>query len=135
MQVATNFEELLQLADLKITTPRKKVLDVLDVYREPISADVIKQKTALDKATVYRVLSAFTQANIIREINLRQGRALYELANRPEHHHIVCTKCGTIRSIQECVFDTLKHKVLRQSGFAQVTDHAMEFFGICKKCS
>ncbi|MGB0757382.1 MAG: Fur family transcriptional regulator [Patescibacteria group bacterium] len=134
MQIAISLEKLLQSADLKITTPRKKVLDVLNMYREPISADVVIQKTKLDKATVYRVLHAFTGANITREIDLRQGKLLYELADGQHHHHVICTGCNSIQCIAACTFSKLKSKIEKQSGFAEITDHTTEFFGTCKKC-
>lgn len=129
------FNTLLTKYSLKVTNARVSIFKVLNNHSVPISAEHIQQKAKLDKVTVYRTLDTFLQLGIIREIDLRQGRVLFELTNRPEHHHIVCTQCGMIEDVQECVFNRLKDKVLKQSGFARVTDHAMEFFGLCKQCA
>ncbi len=119
---------------LRVTEPRLVMVKVLHSQSKPVSAEYLIQKTQLDKVTVYRTLHTFVEHGLLREIDLRQGKLLYELADRPEHHHVVCTDCGVIEDVDACVFESLQSKVLRDSGFAKVTDHAMEFFGLCKQC-
>jgi len=129
-----NLTKKLQAAQLKVTNNRLAVLDFLCRNTKPISSDVIIQATKIDKVTVYRIMNIFLKQKIIREFDLRQGKIFYELSDRPSHHHIICTNCGVVQDVNECFFDKIKTKVLSQSGFDQVTDHSMEFFGICKKC-
>lgn len=130
-----NWPEQLNKIQAKSTTARLKVLLTLEQANKPISAELIISKTKLDKATVYRVLSFLENKAIVRLIDLRQGKRLYEISNNSHHHHIICTKCAKIEVIDLCLFSNISTKVLKGSGFAKITDHSMEFFGQCEACS
>ena len=130
-----NIEAVLAEHGIKSTAHRSAVCKALDTYKKPVAAQELIKKTGIDKVTVYRILQTFVDAGLVREIDLRQGKVLYELTNRPEHHHIVCTSCGHVEDVHECMFGALKKPVLKESGFAKITDHVMEFFGLCKACN
>lgn len=127
-------KEKLNKIDAKSTEPRLKILLALETAKKPISAELIISRTKLDKATVYRVLKFLEKKSIIRLIDLRQGKRLYEIQSDRHHHHIICTKCAKIEAIDLCLFQNISKKVLKTSGFAKITDHSMEFFGLCQKC-
>lgn len=130
------WQEHLNKLKAKSTEPRLKILLALESSKKPVSAEALITQTRLDKATVYRVLNFLKSKSIVRLIDLRQGKSLYELQlNNHHHHHIICTKCGTIESIDLCLFNNISADVLQCSGFAKISDHSMEFFGLCKKCS
>lgn len=134
MNSEINWQKSLNKLQVKATEPRLKVLLSLGSSKKPISAEEIISKTKLDKATVYRVLNFLEKKSIIRLIDLRQGKRLYELDSDEHYHHIICTSCGAIESIDLCLFSNISNKVLKGSGFAKITDHSMEFFGLCQKC-
>lgn len=129
-----NWQTYLRAIKEKTTAPRLKVLKALEYYNKPISAEDLIVKTKLDKATVYRVLGFLLSKAIIRLIDLRQGKRLYELSETCDHHHVICTHCGQIKAIDICVFKDISQQVLKRSDFAKISDHSMEFFGVCKKC-
>lgn len=128
------WQEYLNKIQAKVTKPRLSLLLALEKAQKPISAEKLITETKLDKATVYRVLAFLRQKGIIRLIDLRQDKRLYELGRHCDHHHVICSKCGKIQAINICVFQDISQQVLKLSGFKQINDHSMEFFGLCAKC-
>ncbi|MBU1292590.1 transcriptional repressor [Patescibacteria group bacterium] len=127
---------LLAGVDLRATTQRVALLKELLEQAHPLSVEKLTQGmgNALDTATVYRTLDTFEEKGLVRKVELAQGRALYEHAGE-HHHHIVCTECGVIQDVDVCLPKSVQGTVQRASGFANVNEHALEFFGVCKKCA
>ena len=93
-------------------------------------------KEALDSVTLYRSLETLVEKSLVRPVDLRHGHIDYELVrDGAHHHHIVCEKCGVIEDINWCPESELKSAILKKSSsFAQLSDHSLEFFGLCKRC-
>ncbi|CAN5177813.1 peroxide-responsive transcriptional repressor PerR [soil metagenome] len=128
----------LKSAELKITEPRKAVLDILSNSINPLDADTIKQlldkkNISADQATVYRILKTFTDKVIVKKVILHEGKTHYELADRPHHHHIVCVSCGKIQDVEECGMDEMDRDIEKNTGFL-IQSHSFELFGLCPEC-
>jgi Fur family ferric uptake transcriptional regulator len=132
--------EILQEKGFRLTVGRLKLLSLLEHAGKPLSIQNIvsawKGKLP-DTATLYRSLTDLSSAGIIRRIDLNTGIAHFEYTpDRPHHHHVVCTGCGSIEEIEECSVDSLQKKILRESTqFTKILTHNLEFFGECKKCA
>lgn len=136
MKISTS--EQLKSVELKITEPRKAVLEILTQSSKPIDVEDIKiflgkNNISADQATIYRILKAFSEKNIVRKVSLYEGKTHYELTDRPHHHHIVCTSCGTIQDIEECGMEKMEREIETKTGFT-VQSHSFELFGICSSC-
>ena len=91
----------LQLAGLKQTQPRLKILDILEKSKvRHLGADDI-YKAMLDSgeqiglATVYRVLAQFESAGLVIRHNFENnGAAIFELNDAAHHDHMLCVECG-----------------------------------------
>lgn len=131
--------ELLKLYELKITSGRLKLLKILLQERGPVSVELIKQKLdkKLDLASIYRTLQIFVKVGLVQRIGLDPDRAYYELiAGRKHHHHVVCIACGVLEDIDMCNTHSLQTTARRVSRkFFKITDHSLEFSGICRKCN
>jgi Fe2+ or Zn2+ uptake regulation protein len=127
--------KILNDAKLRATTQRVALLRTLHRARKPQSAEALAKSVrgALDVATVYRTLNTFIETGLVRQVELATGRALFELAGE-HHHHVVCTTCNRIEDVHVCLPEEFTSKVRKAAGFALVSDHALEFFGTCKKC-
>ncbi len=132
-------KNLLIFHELKITKPRLAVLQAFRDHKKPVSANEIIEKidpTVVNQTTVYRIIESFEQLGIIRQVNLRHKHTDYELIDERDHHHVVCTLCGYIEDFEDCIANKLSKNILDQSkNFSSIEDHALEFFGTCKKCS
>lgn len=126
----------LKKAGLRMTPQRLALLSHLRAANSPISVEelVRKGKGAYDTATGYRILDALILAKLVRKISIASDRALFE-ATGTHHHHAVCTSCGIIVDVEACLPKSLDDRVRVSAGFERIDDHALEFFGLCKRCA
>lgn len=129
----------LRKVGLKVTGPRLKVLGILEGQHERhLSAEdvyriLIEQGDDAGLATVYRVLTQFEAAGIVKRHNFESGHAVFELDRGEHHDHMVCVKCG---AVQEFLDEEIER---RQQGIAErfefeMTDHSLTIYGVCKAC-
>lgn len=133
-----NFKTLLRSSGYKATPSRLAVLALLEKNGKPMSAQKIIDGTraAMDQATVYRILKDLKSKGIIRQVDLRHNHAHYELAKADDHHHLICVRCGKVEDVGGCGVEEVEKKALRNSKhFATITQHSLEFYGICKACA
>ncbi|MDD4237417.1 MAG: transcriptional repressor [Desulfotomaculaceae bacterium] len=134
----------LRQKDYKLTSRRELVLRVLlENEDKHLSAEevynLVKSKAPdTGLATVYRTLELFHELDIIHAIDFGDGRKRYELGvglgQSHQHHHLICTKCGSIIEVNEDLLDELESRVSQQHEF-KITNHQLKIFGICKNCS
>lgn len=127
----------LRAAGLSATTQRMTLLAALQAAHRPLSVEKIARivGASLNPATIYRGLDQLTGARLARRINLAKNHALYEAAGQ-HHHHVVCRSCGRVEDISACLPASMPARILKsKSGFATIEDHALEFFGLCKRCA
>jgi Fur family transcriptional regulator, ferric uptake regulator len=131
-----------QLRDhgFRITEGRIKLLKLLYTAREPLSIQAVSglwKGKQLNQTTLYRTLTDLTEAGIVRRVDLNTGTAHFEYTpDRPHHHHIICSDCGTIENIDTCFIGGLQEKLTQDSKrFKNIYSHNLEFFGHCKSCT
>lgn len=124
--------------NLKVTKARLAILRVFGNEKDPLSAERIYEKVArahVDKATVYRALGTLEKSGLLRSVDIGHNHGHYELATGPEHHHIICTRCGKIEEVFICVDPKTLKAALRQShAFVTIEKHALELYSICREC-
>lgn len=130
-------QSLLHEAGFKATPARLALLVLFKKTGKPISIKYIQEHLGTkdtDQATIYRMVNALLESGVVKYVDLKHGHGHYELASSSHHHHAVCEKCGKIQDVS-CDTKTLQAKILKSSGFAKISDHSLEFFGICKSCA
>lgn len=132
-------EEILRDRGLKATPSRLALLGVFSRTPKPQSITALQkalEKHVINNVTFYRMVEDFMNAGLVRPIDLRHGHAHYELVPNKEHHHLICTGCGTVRDVSACIPKNFQTTTLKaHPDFAKITDHALELFGVCKKCA
>lgn len=128
--------EQLRARKLKITDGRVAVLRCLMSAHEPMVIETIAHAVpTLNVVTLYRMLKQFVDCGLVYQTDFRAGKAYFEFQDH-HHHHIVCTSCGVQESVEDCVPDAYVQRVAHATKkFSTITTHALEFFGICKKCA
>lgn len=120
---------------LKVTKARLAIGRTLEHARKPLKIESIYSllpHPKPDLVTIYRILGTFEKAGLVRQVDLRHGHTHYEWGHS---HHITCESCGTIFLIEEKSIEKTLHSITEKyKKEITVTDHAIEFFGICKKC-
>lgn len=129
--------EILRQSGLRITRPRRALLQALLARRQPATIEDLHRDLdpgLCDLATVYRCLAAFEKLHLVRRCHFHDGTSLYEIELGPEHHHhIVCTSCQKVEALDFCVVEGLE-RLVRERGYRNVS-HMLEFFGVCAACS
>lgn len=127
--------QLMKEKGQRFTSKKKGVLRVLQQKPQTV-LEILKvmkiKKFSIDKVTIYRILTSLVELGVVKEINLGDREARYELADCEHHHHLVCEHCGNIEDVELCEKVLLK-EVQNKSSF-KVKRHSLEFFGTCKKC-
>lgn len=135
-------EESRQLKEvgLKITMPRLKVLQILEQSKDHhLSAEDI-YKALIDSgedvglATVYRVLTQFESAGLVSRHNFEGGYSVFELSQGEHHDHLVCVKCGKVEEFVDEIIEQ-RQKIIAENARFQMTDHALNIYGICPECT
>jgi Fur family ferric uptake transcriptional regulator len=130
----------LRRAGLKVTLPRVKILEMLEQSRtRHLSAEEV-YKTLLDSgediglATVYRVLTQFEAAGLVKRHHFEGGHSVFELDDGAHHDHIVCVKCGRVDEFVDEVIEQRQRQIADKNGY-DMTDHSLYIYGICHRCS
>jgi Fur family ferric uptake transcriptional regulator len=123
---------------LKATLPRMKILELFqDRKRRHMSAedvyrDLLAEHQDIGLATVYRVLTQFEQAGILKRSNFESGKAVYELEEGQHHDHLVCLQCGRVEEFFDPEIERRQHLVASERGF-ELRDHALALYANCTK--
>ena len=130
---------LLRTHGYRVTLGKLSLLETLAKSKRPLATqDIVHEmQGSLNQGTIYRALESLVNAGIVRRVDMQHAHAHYELAaNRAHHHHLICKKCGRVEDIEQCDVTAIEKKVVKKSAaFASITEHSLEFFGLCKKCS
>jgi Fur family ferric uptake transcriptional regulator len=99
-----------------------------EVYRS-----LLKKEKKVGLTSIYRSLDLFESLGMVFKI--RNGSSLkYKLCElENHHHHIVCKECGNVAELNFCDISGWLKKVSELTGY-QVTDHQLNFYGLCKAC-
>jgi Fur family ferric uptake transcriptional regulator len=129
----------LRAAGLKVTLPRRKVLEVLETEgaRHMSAEDVYRhlQEAGEDVglATVYRVLTQFENAGLVTRHHFEGGHSVFELNQGSHHDHILCVKCGRVDEFVDEVIEARQDAIAERLGYS-MTDHCLYIYGICAEC-
>ena len=125
----------LKKAGLKVTHPRIKILEILenaanhhlsaeDVYRALLDSD-----TEIGLATVYRVLTQFEAAGIVKRHHFDGGQAIFELDTGDNHDHMVCMKTGRVEEFKDEMIESRLQAIAKERGF-KLSHHSIILYGV-----
>lgn len=129
----------LRQAGLKVTAPRLKILELLEQAKtrhlsaEDIYQTLLKSGEDIGLATVYRVLTQFESAGLVKRQNFEDAYSVFELNQGPHHDHLVCIKCGKVEEFVDKTIEQ-RQKIVAKKANYQMTDHTLIIYGICNKC-
>lgn len=128
----------LKSAGLKATVPRLKILDIFQhgEHRHMSAEDVYKELLAdgqdVGLATVYRVLTQFEQAGLLKRSNFESGKSVFELDEGKHHDHLVCLQCGRVEEFFDAEIEKRQQKVASDQGF-ELQEHSLSLYGNCRR--
>lgn len=119
------------------TRSQEKILNLLKTHQADISAqdlyvELRKSNQTMGLATVYRSLEALKLEGMVQVRILANGEAVYNLAQKDEHH-LTCLRCGASIAIAQCPVHNLEEQLETSHNFS-IFYHTLEFFGLCNAC-
>jgi Fur family transcriptional regulator, ferric uptake regulator len=131
------------LADLRaeggrVTTGRRAIVrSLVGASDHHVTADELVALVQADhpdvhRSTVYRTLDALEGLGVLRRIPQGVGGAIYHLVDH-DHHHLVCTRCGSVVEAPAGLFAPIAAQVEADTGFLLDRSHVM-ISGVCARC-
>ncbi len=108
-------KDILKNEGLRYTKQRQQVWDEIrnssehrdaeEIYIQTNKASKLNHGEKVSRATVYRTIDVLVKNNLVRKMELGDGRALYEHKINEEHHdHIICVETGKIIEFYIIIF-------------------------------
>ena len=120
----------LKKAGLKATLPRIKIMEILEstaiqeeahFSAEDIYKELLQNGENIGLASVYRVLTQFEAAGMVKKHHFEGSHAVYEVVE--EHHeHMVDLETGKVLEFQDAELMNKLNEIAEKSGY-QLVDH------------
>jgi Fur family ferric uptake transcriptional regulator len=123
----------LRNAGLKVTLPRLKIIEILEnsasrhMSAEDIYRELINHEEDIGLATVYRVLTQFEQAGLIKRHHFEDGHAVFELERGEHHDHMVDVDSGKVVEFVSEEIEELQHQIAERQGY-EIVGHSLVLY-------
>jgi Fur family transcriptional regulator, ferric uptake regulator len=130
----------LKKAGLKITLPRRRILEILEKAKdhhlsaEDIYRILLDSGEEIGLATVYRVLTQFEEAGLVIRHHFEGDQSVFELDHGTHHDHLVCVKCNHVEEFIDDLIEKRQEEIAKKAGYT-ITDHSLNIYGICGRCT
>ena len=127
-------KNILKTEGLRHTKQRQQVWDEIRISSDHRDAEEIyiainKNKgLKVSRATVYRTIDVLVKNNLVRKMELGDGRALYEHKIDDGHHdHIICVETGKIIEFYNEDLEILQENIVKKHGY-ELVRHVHQLF-------
>lgn len=118
-----------------------KILEILEqeqgkgrhLSAEDVYKILLDEGEKIGLATVYRVLTQFEAAGLVRRHHFEGGNSVFELNRGGHHDHLVCLKCGRIDEFTDEEIEIRQRQIAERLNY-QLKDHSLILYGICPAC-
>ncbi|TFG67024.1 MAG: transcriptional repressor [Thermomicrobiales bacterium] len=128
----------LDRAGYRLTEPRRSLADLIAGREGHFTAaglvtEARRKGLTLGRATVFRTLEVLDELGAIERLDLPSGEHAYVACRPVHHHHLVCSRCGRTREIDDTGLSEVVSEITRRTGY-RVDRHRLELFGVCAAC-
>ncbi len=137
---STIFKDYLAKKGLKLTSPRKQILEAVFAIHEHFNAEELygrikSHSQGISLATVYRTLPLLLEAGLVQHALRSAGRERYEhIYGHPKHIHWLCRSCGSLVETDLQSVDPLIAELAKSLNFKE-EDIELSIRGLCWKCA
>ena len=152
MRMSASFEakalDSLRDQKLRITKPRRWVIQLLATADKPLNAYEIKdrldaQQQSIDTVSVYRILQCLEEQGLVHKLQ-SSGKVVACHHDDGEHTHcnhhkahtlLVCQQCGTTKEVVLPMLDSLVQELKETQDFSlNLAQQPIELRGLCSTC-
>jgi Fur family ferric uptake transcriptional regulator len=132
--------DTLRRSGYRLTPQRTAVWEALREHSgrhltaEDIVAIVHRRLPDVNLSTVYRTLELLVALELVTETKLGSSTSRFEVSPDPQHHHLVCERCGSVGHFGDDLLGPLYRRLAEGHGFTPARAHAT-VFGLCRACS
>ena len=132
-QYKEKFIQALKQEKLKFTNQRFAIFeDVLYGKKhrecEEILQSLSKKNVNVSRATVYRTLDILVKYELIRKMDIGDGRIRYEgKIDDPHHDHMICVETGKIIEFVSDEIEMIQDKIAEEHGY-EIIKHIHQLF-------
>jgi len=132
-----DLESVCRKNGLALTVQRRAVCEALSSRKDHPTADQVYEDIKIrlkgvSRTTVYRVLDTLVSIGVAKRISNPDSTARYD-GNMQRHHHLTCTKCGTVYDLHDPALNNLQASLDMGTGF-EIMDYSITFTGLCAQC-
>ncbi len=136
MEAATrpvDYEAMLRDAGLRITKPRRIILEILHrTPGHPDAAAIFEQACAMDSrislATVYRTMRVLEGSGAIQRHAFGHGPARFEQAQSGHHDHLIDLDTGEVIEFASQRIEAIQAEIAARLGY-EIVHHRLELYG------
>ena len=127
----------IKTAGYKLTPQRQTIIEAMVSASAPttplaLHAVLVKKHPNIGLVTVYRTIELLEKLGLLCRF-IDGTAASFKAGPTEHHHHLVCRGCGDVVDFSgHCPLE-LETVLERETGF-RITDHKIEFSGICLDC-
>lgn len=146
MDLAAYIEEAkkrLRVNGGRVTESRIQTLQLIYTAKKPVGALEIEKRLnkklakAVDRATVFRMLNAFTDLGLIHRVEDASAYIPCKHFDCSHGYHVVlsCERCGACEEVElpERMFEDTRQYCTEHFSFA-ISDRHAQLEGVCNKC-
>ena len=138
-------KKYLKVKKLRNSDPRDQLLKFLCSNRngldphfeaEEIYHKLKMKKYLISRASVFRNLTLFSDAQILRKSKFGENHFHYELCGKVSffHHHLICKQCGKLVEFKSPSIKKHANTAAKKNNFSNI-EYRFEIFGICNECN
>jgi Fe2+ or Zn2+ uptake regulation protein len=126
-------KEVLQKEGLRFTRQRLAVWMEIRISREHRDADDIyisirSKGVKVSRATVYRTIDVLVKNELVRKLDVGDGKSRFESKVDEEHHdHMICLETGNIIEFYNSRLEQLQEKIALDNGY-ELVRHVHQLF-------
>ena len=133
------FEDFLKTKELKLTQPRKIILNTVFATHKHFNVDELydqirKKHKDVSRATIYRTIPLLVESGLIKQSLRCLAKDHYEHTYGHDRHlHLNCEKCGKIIEVESKEAENILNKLAKLHNF-DIKEYNVGAKGLCKKC-
>lgn len=126
--------QALRESGLRLSTPRRLVLEALFAADGPVAASDLARELAIDESSVYRNLEVLEHHGLIRHVHLGHSAGLYTLVSEDDVEYLYCERCAKVVTATPGRLDPVRERIREEFGFTARFAH-FPIVGVCEECS
>ena len=139
MNHTPDYEDVLRKSGIRITRPRRVILDILKQTADhPDAMEIFRRAVEIDGSislsTVYRTMKLLEEMGAIHRHAFGGGPSRFEQADGEHHDHLIDLETGDVIEFHSDKIEQLQEEIARSLGY-EIVHHRLELYGRKRKAS